>query len=807
VTLPRAQREWLRRKSLVIVVIATLSVTLFVSSGLEGVGYPSPGGPTAASAPPPAPSVLSHTTFSLAGNAQGSSPAFRSNVGDTIVVFFDLWGKFTVQSITDTASDSFQQLVYVPQSNVNGNDGLAIWTAFNCHGGTAVDVTATAKGSGAYSVAVGVVDVTGVGAAPLDRLGLQSNSTPLTGSASKSFGNQIQANASDLVLSIVSGRGYEGWHGSGVDALLDNVVSPESGRYVTLADFQYTAASAASVWMNGSSNKSNNWIADSLTLKGAPPIQTPYSVTFTETGLAPGTLWGVTLNGSLLAALAPNPVVFSELNGNYSFNVSGVGGFAASPSSGTVGVIGASITNPIGFSPPAASFAVNYTETGLAPGTLWQVTLNGTTVVASTPNPVVFSELNGTYAFTVGSVRGFAPIPALGSVTVNNSTVSTPIGFSAIPFTYPVTFSESGLAPGTSWSVALNGTQGNATAPSSIGFNALNGTYPFAVAPQPGYAEKPATDNITVSGHAVSMGIAFTLLFKAGNASIQHVVLIVMENHEVTKILNSDQAPYQKYLSNTYGNVTSFYGICGTGLSDYEAMTSGQTFGCTNSSIVTGMNIGDLAESSGFTWGAYFESMPTPCDRSDSGSYAPNHNPFTHYYDVVKNVTRCDAHVVNSRYFNQSAANGTLPNFALYVPNLNDDCHSSSLTFCDNWLKNFLSSIINSTNPAEQAMANHTVFLITYDTGTTYSGYLVGGIVTPWCQKTTGKSLTTCDGHLYMTVVSPYSFGRRYTADATDFNVESTIEWLFGLGSDGGYDGSTYFPAFSSLFSFSTNGY
>ena len=63
-------------------------------------------------------------------------------------------------------------------------------------------------------------------------------------------------------------------------------------------------------------------------------------------------------------------------------------------------------------------YRVTFHETGLPSGTLWSVTLNGITE-SSTGNSISFWDPNGTYAFTVGPVTGYAPQPSLGAVLVS----------------------------------------------------------------------------------------------------------------------------------------------------------------------------------------------------------------------------------------------------------------------------------------------------------------------------------------------------------------------------------------------------
>lgn len=286
-----------------------------------------------------------------------------------------------------------------------------------------------------------------------------------------------------------------------------------------------------------------------------------------------------------------------------------------------------------------------------------------------------------------------------------------------------------------------------------------------------------------------------------------HVVVIVLENAASTTVLSS--APYQSYLAATYAQASDFYAACHYSYPDYAAMTSGRTFACGSASIpIEGVtNLADLVEQANLTWAGYFESMTSPCQVSSAGSYVAYHDPFILYKDVRYNASRCDAHVVNSAAFNASVANGTLPNFSYYVPNVYDDCYRSNMTFCDHWLKTFLSPILNSTNPAVQKLVASTVFLVVYDEGEEtgsafYAGYTAGASdENSWCKTVASKSaLSACGGLTYMVAVSPWSAHLKMTADASDYNLQSTVEWILKLGSDGGWDGTSAFPAMTGMF-------
>ncbi len=242
-------------------------------------------------------------------------------------------------------------------------------------------------------------------------------------------------------------------------------------------------------------------------------------------------------------------------------------------------------------------------------------------------------------------------------------------------------------------------------------------------------------------------------------------------------------------------------------------------------------NIADLFQGAGLTWTGYFESLPASdyCGEKSVGVFLNYHNPFQYYSDIIDNSskTRCTQNILNSASFNSSVAAGMLPTFSLYIPNSCNDgntaCGGNGTSHVDltrqgdAWLQSFLSPILNHTgadaSAAEQTLVAHTAFLITYDEGTTGNGYNNGYVMSPgkWsCNTKTYQ--TACAGHIPMIVVSPYSIGTKYTANADQVQVLSTIEWLFGLPSDGGLDSSStaasnLFPPMTSLFSFTSNGY
>jgi hypothetical protein len=154
-----------------------------------------------------------------------------------------------------------------------------------------------------------------------------------------------------------------------------------------------------------------------------------YAATFTESGLVVGTSWSVTLGGVLISSTA-GTIVFSVVSGSYAYAVS-VAGYIAAPSSGTLVVSGAPANQAIGFTAAiAGTYTITFTESGLAAGTSWAVTLNGI-LTSSTTAAIVFSLASGTYAYTLGVVTDFMSAPSSGSVTLNGADGSQTITFSS----------------------------------------------------------------------------------------------------------------------------------------------------------------------------------------------------------------------------------------------------------------------------------------------------------------------------------------------------------------------------------------
>ncbi|MGC8630800.1 MAG: DUF7619 domain-containing protein, partial [Thermoplasmata archaeon] len=157
--------------------------------------------------------------------------------------------------------------------------------------------------------------------------------------------------------------------------------------------------------------------------------------------------------------MAASKITFTKLNGTYIYNINSVQSYTSSPSSGSITVNGSSVNTAITFTLVKTSiieYTITFSESGLSAGASWSVALNGNTE-SSTTNTITFTEPNGSYSYKIDSIIGYTVYPSSGTITVNGVNITQAITFTANITTYTITFTESGLPAGASWSVTLNG--------------------------------------------------------------------------------------------------------------------------------------------------------------------------------------------------------------------------------------------------------------------------------------------------------------------------------------------------------------
>jgi hypothetical protein len=203
----------------------------------------------------------------------------------------------------------------------------------------------------------------------------------------------------------------------------------------------------------------------SVTVAGTPPLSVitleyGSTVTFTESGLYSATMWTVSFDGYNPISYGTTISVYLVTNGTYSWSVSAVSGYTASPTSGQIKITGAPGAASVTFT-PTSTYTVKFSETGLPSGDSWQAAIGGNSQTAAAGTGISFTGVAGSDSYVVSpvlvtvtcnSIREYAPSPSGGtvsgadqiSVTYTLTTVMGPACF-ASPGAAPTASALSGL--------------------------------------------------------------------------------------------------------------------------------------------------------------------------------------------------------------------------------------------------------------------------------------------------------------------------------------------------------------------------
>jgi phosphatidylinositol-3-phosphatase len=199
-------------------------------------------------------------------------------------------------------------------------------------------------------------------------------------------------------------------------------------------------------------------------------------------------------------------------------------------------------------------------------------------------------------------------------------------------------------------------------------------------------------------------------------AQLAHVVVVVFENKEAGKVLGSRSAPTFNAYSRRYVNMTRYYGVTHPSLPNYLALVSGSTQGITSDCtdcIVDAANLADSLENAGRSWKTYAEGLPSPgFTGAGSGRYAKKHNPFLYFRSVAADPAR-RARVVPLPELSADLLAGTLPDFALVVPDLCHSMHDCSVSAGDAWLRRIAPPLLQ---------LKRSVVFVLFDEGSTKVG-------------------------------------------------------------------------------------
>ncbi|MGB0385255.1 MAG: alkaline phosphatase family protein [Ardenticatenaceae bacterium] len=182
--------------------------------------------------------------------------------------------------------------------------------------------------------------------------------------------------------------------------------------------------------------------------------------------------------------------------------------------------------------------------------------------------------------------------------------------------------------------------------------------------------------------------------------AFERIVIVFFENSLRSNVINN---PYMNRLRRQGVFLSNSHGVTHPSQPNYIASIGGDTLGiCSDeqgyvqwlatkpifgSETPPVTSIVDLLEAHGLTWRAYAEDLPPTYKASinpnppytpippDEGHFARKHVPFLSFPNIISNPQRL-ANIVDAKQFEIDLANGNLPHYSWYTPNLMNDGHN-----------------------------------------------------------------------------------------------------------------------------------
>ncbi len=229
---------------------------------------------------------------------------------------------------------------------------------------------------------------------------------------------------------------------------------------------------------------------------------------------------------------------------------------------------------------------------------------------------------------------------------------------------------------------------------------------------------------------AVCLLALFLLLAGTAAAQVplaQHVILMVDENTSYSTVVGPPPgAPWLVSQGTLFGNAANYYSNAAGSLLDYLWLASGSSesaFGCNGNdctSPITDDNIFRLMNNQSISWKVYAQNylnaggtVTTP-DSARGTHYYRRHNGAVWYSDILSNTLGSQGAVVDFEQFVVDVAAGTLPRFAIIVPDGNYDAHDGTLAAADDFLQNNLATLFTQTDFKTGGTG---LILVTFDNG------------------------------------------------------------------------------------------
>lgn len=229
---------------------------------------------------------------------------------------------------------------------------------------------------------------------------------------------------------------------------------------------------------------------------------------------------------------------------------------------------------------------------------------------------------------------------------------------------------------------------------------------------------------------------------------IEHIVIVMEENHSYKQIVDSTNAPYLNSLIKKGALMTHAFGVTHPSQPNYLALFSGSTQGVKDDACLKPFIAPNLASSlinAQLTFTGYSEDLPrvgyTGCSAK---GYARKHNPWIQFTNVSTSL--------NQSFSDFPQNFSSLPTLSFVIPNHQDDMHDGTIKQADDWLKTKMDAYIT------WAKTHNSLLIVTWD-----------------------EDDYAKDNHIPLILVGPMVKAGRYEEKVTHYNVLRTLEDAFQL--------------------------
>lgn len=290
---------------------------------------------------------------------------------------------------------------------------------------------------------------------------------------------------------------------------------------------------------------------------------------------------------------------------------------------------------------------------------------------------------------------------------------------------------------------------------------------------------------------------AATVPARAETPRLDHVFIIVLENHGFDDAFANGPSPFMRELAASQGLATNYFGIAHPSLPNYLALIGGDDFGvdddrpsCFASDLadqaacnrIAGDNLASQLRKAGLSFALYAESLPETGSlvsaapaRGGGALYAQKHNPAPYFEELARDPGAM-ALVRPYTAFAADLAEGA-PNVAMIIPNQCHDghglpiCHDRDRLIAD--YDAFVREAVTAIR-ASKAWTRRSAIVITFDEGarSLYPEAPVSNIA---------RRAGGADNHIVTIVATLCGGSREDSARRDHYSLLATIEDGFGL--------------------------